>query len=237
VWIATVDGGGHATARTQPYPTSQQWSATLAKDDTGGIMALFSTPPATPSPTLPEMADILAAARIASDGQPIDPAPVAVDAVPGVGHDGTQIVFDGTNFVASWSQGVDSSTAEQHVARISRNAELLDGSPTVGGGIRVGGGNSPRISRFGSGTLMVWGHRSNNDFFFGEGIGGTRLAADGTVLDRFSGDGDQWLVADYGADWYSLTDVAWGNDRALVVWTSPASDDRFSLGAAVAYPW
>jgi hypothetical protein len=237
LWLAPVDVFGHASAPVQPFLTSQQWSASLAKDGAGGIMALFNTPPATPSPTLPEEADILAVARIGSDGTAIDLVPIAVDAVPGVGHDETKLVFDGTSFVASWTQRRDSSTIEQHVARVTPMGEVLDGAPTTGSGFLVGTGNTPRIARFGSGSLLVWGHRSPEDYY-SQGVGAARFTATGTLLDQPAAGDDRWLVSDYGAGWYSLPEILWGDDRALVVWRTPNSQsDLFDIGCAVAYPW
>jgi hypothetical protein len=227
VWLATVDGQGHPTSRVQLYPALRQRDAVLAKDDAGGILALFTTPPATPSPTSPETADILAAARVTANGTAIDAAPFAVDAVPKVGHDDVQLIFDGTNFVAQWSQRVDSSNVHMHVARITPSGTLL-GSATSGG-IDVGGGSSPRLARFGAGSLIVWG-----------AISGTRLTTDGRPLDLPGDSGlGRWFLADYGVGTgSSLSEILWAGDRALVVWANQASDkDLFDIGCALAYPW
>ncbi|MBN2573435.1 MAG: hypothetical protein JXP73_02610 [Deltaproteobacteria bacterium] len=236
LWLATVDEFGHATEHVQPYPGMDQRSASLAKDGAGNVMALLYTPPATPSPTLPETANILAAAHFAADGHAIDTIPFAVDAVPGVGHEEAELIFDGTNFVASWTQRRDSSTLDLHVVRITPDGELLDGEPTAGTSIAVSDGNNPRIARFGSGSLLVWGHRVGSDFF-AEGIGGARFTVGGTLLTPPAAEDQQWLVGDYGAGWYSLPEILWGDDRALVVWRTPENDDQFDLACAVAYPW
>jgi hypothetical protein len=200
-------------------------------------MALFNTPPATPSPTMPETADILAVARIAGDGHAIDPSPVSVDAVPKVGHHETELIFDGTNFVASWTQEPDSSTVQQHIARIAPDGTLIGGDPVTGASTIVNSGNNSRIGRFGSGTIAVWGHRLASDFF-SEGFGIARFGADGSPLDPLGNDTALWMVADYGAGWYALPEIVWGNDRALLVWaTQTSSNNVFDLGCAVAYPW
>jgi hypothetical protein len=240
-WFATVDAFGHPTARVQPYPATQQSLAAVAKDDAGGVMALFYTPPATASPTLPETANILAAARVTAGGSPVDATPFAVDAVPGVGHAEGQLIFDGTNFVAAWTQRVDSSTIRMHVARFTSTGTLLDGPATTGGGIDVSNGASPRITRFAGGSLIVWGHFVEH--FFGLGIGGTRMTTAGRLLDVPGDNGGRWFIADYGANNYSLPEIVWGGDRALLVWAnqstsdSASMDDLFSIGAGVAYPW
>ena len=237
VWLAAVDGQGHPTSRVQPYPASPQWTATLAQDGAGGILSLFYTPPATPSPTSPETANILAAGRVTADGHAIDAAPFAVDAVPKVGHDDAQLVFDGTNFVAQWSERVDSSTVQMRLARISPMGTLLDG-PATSGGITVGGGGSPRLAPFSGGSLIVWGFRSASDFFT-QGLGGTRLGTDGKLLDLPGDGGGRWFLSDYGAMASSLFEIRGAGDRALVVWANRASSQKnvFDVGCALAYPW
>jgi hypothetical protein len=180
------------------------------------------------------MASILAAARVTADGHAIDASPFAVDAVPKAGHDDTQLIFDGTNFLAQWRQNVDSSTDKMHVARISPAGALLDGS-AMSGGIVVGGGGAPRLARFAGGSLIVWGHLLLPDFV--QGIGGTRLTTDGHLLDVPGDGGGRWFLSE-GAGSHSLVEILWGGDRALVVWANPASqDDVFDVGCAVAYPW
>jgi hypothetical protein len=234
VWLATVDGHGHASSRVQPYPGSQQWTASLAQDDAGAVMAVFYTPPAVPLPYSPDTTNILAAARLTADGHAIDAAPFPVGAVSMIEHEDAQLAFDGTNFVAQWSQRVDSSTVKMHVARITPGGMLLDG-PATAGGIVVGGGGSPRLARFGSGSLIVWGHLLPD---FSMGMGGTRLTTDGKLPDLPGDNGGRWFFADYGAGWKSLPEIVWAGDRALVVWANPASqNDVFDVGCALAYPW
>lgn len=232
LWLARVDAFGHATSRVQPYPASQQGTPTLAKDGADGIMALFSTPTPTPS-----TANVLAAVRLTSDGRVVDPAPFPIDAAPGVSHVDGQIVFDGTNFVAQWRQEF-SSSSQMHVARITPAGALLGGQPPGGtGGIVIAGGKSPRLARFGSGSLAVWGHRLAD--FLGRGIGGTRITTEGKPLDVPGDNGGRWFLSDYDAIDSSLVEVVWGADRALVVWANPADSTRdlFSVGCAVAHPW
>jgi hypothetical protein len=236
IWVAAVDGHAHPMPGFQPFPTGIHTGCVLARDDGGDVMALTLLPPAMPSATLPDPANILAAARLGADGHAIDTTPFPVDAVAGVGHDSAQLSFDGTNFVALWNHRT-SSTVHAHIARISPLGTLLDG-PATGGSIDVGANTGgSRIGRLGMGSLLVSPHRLANDFF-AQGIGGTRITSDGKPLDVPGDDGGRWFLADYGAGSSSLVEILWGGDRALVVWTNQAGQNGvFTMGDAVAFPW
>jgi hypothetical protein len=238
VWLATVDAHGHATSRVELFPATEQWSAVLAKDDAGGVMAVFNTPPATPSPTSPETADILAASRLTADGHAVDAAPVPVAAMPMVGHAEADLVFDGTSFVASWVEPA-STSRPVHIARIAPDGTLLDG-PATADGITVGNPtlvkSTPRLARFSSGSLLVWGWTSAD--FTGGGISGTRVTTDGKLLDvPTDGDG-RWFISDFGASSYGLPEILWSGDRALVTWVTQAGQNTvYAAASGVAYPW
>lgn len=239
IWLAKVDGSAHPTSRVEPFPGAKLRDPVLAKDDADGVMALFCTPPATPSPTLPETANILAAARMTGDGQAVDAAPFEVASMPKVGHDQADLVFDGTAFVASWVRPGSTSSAV-HVARFTRDGTLLDG-PASTDGLVVGDPNrpksTPRIARLGAGSLMVWGYRSAKDYYV-TGIGGARFTSDGKLPDIPGDDDGRWFVSDFGASSYGLPEVLWGGDRALLVWVTQAgANDTFGMASGVAYPW
>jgi hypothetical protein len=123
-WIATVDGQGHATSRVEILPGSEERTPVLAVDGDGRALMLFHAPAAALSQPGPN--DVLAAVFIGGDGRVTGSGPFVVAAAPGAIHTETNLLFDGTNFVASWLQqdGLSSAT-KLHVARISPAGALL----------------------------------------------------------------------------------------------------------------
>jgi hypothetical protein len=237
MWVATLDDSGTTTSLVRAYPDTAQADPVLVKDGAGGLMALFRVPLTGPAASL-SYGDSLAFARLTPDGHAVDPAPTILHESLELRHGDYNLIFDGTNFLASWSQR-GSSDLDVYVARISREGEILGGA---GGSAIVGAGASPRTMAFGSGFLMIWGQQLKSDSW-SEGIGGTRLALDGRPLDPTSEEGDgTWLSTDFGAERDSLYAAAWGGDRALIVWTGYEStrlspSDLRGLACAVAYPW
>jgi hypothetical protein len=209
-WIdALVDGGGRIDgARVDGRGTvldPDGFSIAAASSGASAVafgdsvyLVVFESPPNDRPPGYPDGDHDVWAVRVAIDGTVLDPDPVAVSV--GLPQEGSPAVaFDGTNFVAVWSDTRHDQSAV-FAARINGDGVVLDPvgialsrtwttSPAVAGGVGI--------------TLVVWG---------GHDVNGTRLRSDGT-----SPDAEGRLIS-LGSLPLGDPDVAFNGSVFLVAW-------------------
>lgn len=182
------------------------------------------------------------AARVTATGEVLDPEGIAVSTAEG-DQASPHVAFDGTNFIATWYAGTDSSTigdGDIRGARLGSDGSLVD-TPSSAGGFAVntsqGSKGVPRAVGFGAGSLVVWhrgGHANN------AGIFGARLGVEAALLDPpADGIGLQLSPTPSYAERHVLPVIAAAADRHLLVWSDnlEVSGQEKGLQGALLFPW
>lgn len=95
-------------------------------------------------------------ARIGAAGNLPDPNGFVVAGLP-TGQSGAAVAFDGTTFVAAWTdrRGGSTATVDVFAARVTAQAQVLD-STGFALAAATGAQSGPRLASTGSGTLVTW---------------------------------------------------------------------------------
>lgn len=236
LWLAPVDVGGNATAHVAPFPGTTQGPAKLATDGTT-VLAVW-----TQQSEKSGLSVAMYGARFDSTGHLTDGAPFLIASVQNDNDaiEDLQVIFDGTQFVVLYGLSA-SGPLTVRVSRISLDGTLTDG-PASAGGVTVAGPSAvaggPTLSRFGAGSVIVWGtHRGTSPRY---GIAATRYTVDGQFLDMPLTTGGVLIEGPLAR--MSLADdpnpaIAWGSDRALMIWSTGGGDGSGGYDLGLAFPW
>lgn len=158
------------------------------------------------------------ATRVATNGNVLDAAGKIISTAAN-DQQSPAIAFDGTNYMVAWDD-MRNADKDIYCARVSKACTVLDAS----GIVLVYGPNrqaSPKTASDGEDYLVVWEDFRNGSY----DIYGTRVSADGTVLDA-TGIGISALSSQQRSP-----DVAFDGTNYFVVWydsrNSSTSDDIY----------
>lgn len=228
LWLAPIDVGGNATDHVEPFPGTAQGRAKLATDGTT-VLAVWTQPSQKSG-----LSVAIYGARFDSTGHLTDAAPFLIASVQNdndaIGE--PQVIFDGTQFVVLYGFSTSGSPTVR-VSRIPLDGTLTD-SPASVGGIQ----GSPTLARFGAGSVIVWDtHRGTSPRY---GIAATRYTMDGQFLDMPLATGGVLIEGSLAT--MSFPDspnpaIAWGSDRALMIWSTGGGNDVGGYDLCPAFPW
>jgi len=230
LWLSPVDSTGHPGAAVVPFPDGAQGHAVLATDGTT-LLAVW------PQQSMQDLA--IYGVRLDGTGHALDSAPFPIAPPQPDMIENLQVIFDGTQFVALWAVRA-SSTSTTHVVRIGIDGSLKDPPGGLTVGIPAGGSNGPCLSRLGTGSVIVWA-RNVVISQFRYGLAATRFTADGRLLDVPPGT-DEFIVEGPLAAMpfaeYPHPSMAWGADRALMIWSAGTGNNDISgYDLAPVLPW
>jgi hypothetical protein len=156
--------------------------------------------------------------RVTPGGAVLDPAGIAISAVPGVGNLETDpaIAFDGTNYLVVWTDSRPGSTTDVFGTRVTPGGTVLDGV-TTGIPISTAANNQAgaAVAFDGTNYLVVWGDtRSGASDVFG-----TRVSPAGSVL----GSAATGFAVSTAANLQFDVAVAFDGTNYLAAWTDSRS--------------
>lgn len=174
--------------------------------------------------------------RITPAGNILDPGGVPVCTVPAsAGYIEPQIIFDGTNYFAVWSNGYDI-----YGKRINKNGFLIDG-PASSVGIAINFSTAsryPQVMFDGNNYLVTW---SNGDYSdtSSTSIYGARVSRSGTVLDGNSGFGLQLSGNPPPNTYYAYPAIFSNGTNSLLTWVKQTgyANSTKDLRGLIMYPF
>jgi hypothetical protein len=183
------------------------------------------------------------AARMTPAGVLLDPRSIALPTRQGENAIHPAVAFDGTNFLVVWCDeargphGEFSDGSRIRATRLSRAGVVLDAVPiaistpqNLSGSTTPGTQIHPAVAWNGQEYLVVWSDRRNTTFDEGHfDIYGTRVGADGTVLDGREG----VVVARHqgGPATLDRPAIAVAGDTFLVAWLEGKAIRGVHVGA------